>query len=105
MLKENFPPEAPHVKWALASPAAREKTERGAIIANIMRQNHKKIAEERGTPFDTFHRIWKSTPKPASTKVLTIHSHIYVHTHPHMTPPSSPLVVCHGVGRCFFPPR
>ena len=59
MLKENCPPEAPHVKWALASPAAREKIERDAIIANITRQNHKKIAEERGTPFDTFHRIWR----------------------------------------------
>lgn len=59
MLKENCAPAAPHQKWASASPAAREKIERDAVIANIIRQNHKKVAEERGIPFDAFHQIWR----------------------------------------------
>ena len=59
MLKENCAPAVPHQKWASASPAEREKIERDAVIANTMRQNHKKVAEERGMPFDVFHLMWR----------------------------------------------
>ena len=94
MLKENCPPEAPHVKWALASPAAREKIERDAIIANITRQNHKKIAEERGTPFDTFHRIWREHTETRQCQGTH---------HPSLSMPTARPRCCCCV-RCLVPP-
>ena len=57
LLKETGQFEVGFEAWNEAPPAARSEMERRALIANVIRKNMKKVAEDHGIPFEAFEAV------------------------------------------------